>query len=104
MPVIFHLSHRSFQQKRAVADPDSETRMAKQSKQGQKSSSIDQFTDVWVRNVAEAATIAIRRKSLFDHNILEDVHALAAAAWVNASRLWKLNDSIPQQPALGHVA
>jgi len=104
MPVTFHSSPRSSQQKRAAADTDSEPREAKKTKQGQKSKGIDQFKDPRVRKVAEQAYITIRRKTLFDNPIPEDVDEMAAADWINARGLWKFDDSVPQQPAPEHVA
>jgi len=51
MPVMFHSSPHSSQQKRAAADTDSEPREAKKTKRGQKSIGIDQFKDPQVRKV-----------------------------------------------------
>ena len=104
MPVSFHSSSRSSQQKRAAADTDSEPREAKKTKRGQKLRGIDQFKDPRVRKVAEEASITIRRKTLFDNPFPEDVDEMAAAAWIKARGLWKFDDSVPQQPALEHVA
>jgi hypothetical protein len=65
---------------------------------------IDQFKDSRVRKVAEEASITIRRKTLFDNPFPEDVDEMAVAAWIKASGLWKFDDSVPQQPALEHLA
>jgi len=104
MPVSFHSSPRSSQQKRAAADTDSEPREAKKTKRGQKSEGIDQFKEPRVRKGAEEASITIRRRTLFDNPFPEDVDEIAATSWIMARGLWKLDDSVPQQPAPEHVA
>jgi len=87
MPVTFHSSPRSSQQKRAASDTDSEHWEAKQTKQGQKSRGIDQFKDPQVGQVAEQASLTIRRKTLFDNPFPEDVDEMAAADWIEACGL-----------------
>jgi len=80
MPVTFHSSPRSSQQKSAAADTDSEPWEAKKTKPGQKSRGIDQFKDPRVRKVVEQASITIRQKTLFDNPFPEDVDEMVAAA------------------------
>jgi hypothetical protein len=104
MPMSFHSSPRSSQQKWAAAITDSEPWEANKTKRGQLSIGINQFTYRQVRKVADKASITIRRKTLFDNPFLEDVDEMAAAAWMMACRLCKFDDSVPQQPALVHVA
>ena len=104
MPVTIHSSPRSSQQKRAAADTDSKPQEGKKTKRGQMSRGIDQFNNPRVRKVAEEASVTIRRKTLFDNPFPEDVDEMAAAAWIKARGLWKFDDSVPQQPALEHVA
>jgi len=104
MPVTFHSSHQRSEQKCAAADTDSEPQEAKKTTRGQKSRGIDQFMDIRVRQVAEQASIMIRRRTLFDNPFLEDVDEMAAALWIKAQGLWKFDDSVPQQLAHKHVA
>jgi len=104
MPVAFHPSPRSSQQKRAAADTDSKPQEAKKTKRGQKSRGIDQFQDPRVRKVVEEASITIRQKALFDNPFPDDLDEMAAAAWIKARGLSKFDDSVPQQPVLEHVA
>jgi len=65
---------------------------------------IDQFKDPQARKVAEEGSITIRRKTLFNNTLPEDVDVMAAAAWTMACGLWTFNDSVPQQLALDHMA
>jgi len=80
MPVSFHSSPRSSQQKRAAADNDSKPHEVKKTKRGQKSRGIDKFKDPWVTKVAEEGSITIRQKTLFKNPFPEDVDEMAAAA------------------------
>ena len=41
---------------------------------------------------------------MFDNPFPEDVDEMPAAAWIKVRGLWKFDDSVPQQPALEHVA
>jgi len=104
MPVTFHSSAHSSQQKRAAADTDSEPREAKKTKRGQKSRGIDQFKDPRVRKVEEPVSIMMRRKTLFHNPFPEDEDEMAAAAWIKPRGLWQFDDSVPQQLAPEHVA
>jgi len=104
MPGTFHSSPQSSQEKRAVADTDSEPWEAKKTTGGQKSRGIDQFKDPQVRKVGDRASLTIRQKTLFDNPCPEHVDEMATTAWIKACRLWKFNDNVPQQPVLEHVA
>jgi len=104
MPVTFHSGPRSSQQKGVAADTHTEPREAKKTKQGQKLRGIDQVKDPRVRNIAEEASIMFRQQSLFAIPFSEDVDEMVAAAWIKAHGLWEFDDSVPQQPALEHVA
>jgi len=68
------------EQKCAAAHTDSEPQEAKNTKRGQKSKCIDQSKDIQVKQVAEQASIMIRRKTLFDNPFLEDVDEMPAAS------------------------
>jgi len=104
MPVTFDSSPRSSHQKRAAADTDSEPREAKETKQGQNLSGINQFKVPRVRQVAEQSSITIRRRTLFDNPFLKDIEEMAAAAWMKAHGWWKFDDNVPQHPAPDLVA
>jgi len=41
---------------------------------------------------------------LFNNPFQDNVKEMAAAAYIKARRLWKFDDSVPQQPRLEHVA
>jgi len=84
MPVTFHSSPQSSQEKHAAADTDSEARDAKMSKRGQKSRGIDQFHCPQVPKVVDEASIMIRPKTLFDNPFTQDVYEMAATAWIKA--------------------
>jgi hypothetical protein len=104
MPVSFHSSPRRSQQKHAAADTDSEPQEAKKTKRGQKTRGIARFNDSLVRKFTEEPSTTIRQKTSFDNPFPEQVDEMAAAGWIKARGLWKIDDSVPQQPVLEYVA
>lgn len=73
-------------------------------KQGETLRGIEQFKNLQVRKVMEQASIMIRFKIQLKNLFLDYVDEIAATVWAISHALLKLDNSVPQQPALGQMA